>query len=172
MSEKSQLFLGSVPYGPDIKRLEAAFPVSSLTEGRVVSHEELSGALGLEPMTSRYYGVIKAWQGKMHREFGINLFWQPKEGIRVLNPSEMLGHSETWTRRKIKQTVRAVQLFTRVDRARLNDAGQARLDHQARIAGAMRDALQSAKKELAIEISPVQSLPKRPLSIAGVKTGT
>ncbi|MEX2264435.1 MAG: hypothetical protein WD696_20945 [Bryobacteraceae bacterium] len=34
-------------------------------------------------------------------------------------------------------------------------------DHDLRVAGAIKDALASAKKELAVELAPIKSLPKR-----------
>lgn len=159
----SKLFPGSIPYGLDRERLSAAFPVAELTEGRAISHEALEGALGIPRGTTRYYGVIDSWMRRTRNVTGIYMVWVPGNGVTVLNPAALLGHAETRTRQKIRQTKRAVGIFGWVQqrRDRLDDTGKARLDHQMRIANALRLAAEETSKQMAIELAPVLSLPKR-----------
>jgi hypothetical protein len=154
------VFLGGLPYGPEIKRLREMFPVQKLTEGLIISHQTLEGVLNEKRGSGRYYGVINSWVARERNENGIFLRWEPYQGLKVLNPAELLDHAEAKTRQKIKQTARAIKMFGWVDRDRLDDLGKQRLDHQARNAIAIRDSLESAKKQLAIDLGPVQSLPK------------
>lgn len=155
-------FFGGMPYGPDVRRLEEAFPVTELTEGKVIEHEMLSGVLDLKRGTQRYYGVINAWRSRVRNSNGVILEWQPGDGLKVLDPAGVLDCSENRTRQKIKQLCgpRAIGMFAWVDRARLDDVGRRRFDHQARVVRALKDAVIEKRRELAIELAPVKSLPK------------
>lgn len=155
------IYKSGLPYGPDIRRLDEAFPVSSLTEGRVIKHEELEAVLELKRTSSRYYAVVRSWISHCRNSDNIFLVWEPRVGLKVLPPAEVLDHAETKTRQKIRQTARAIRLFGWVDRGRLDEVGQRRLDHQLRVAGAIKDSLDAAKKQLAVELAPAKSLPKR-----------
>jgi hypothetical protein len=157
---EARLFFGGMPYGIDIKRLEEAFPVKKLAEGRVIEHDALSAALGEKRGTSRYYGVINAWIGRMLNSNGIYIAWQPGDGIKVLDPAGVLNRAETITRQKMRQTGKAVKIFAWVDRSRLDSIGQQRLDHQIRVAQAIKTALDEKRREFAVELGPVKSLPR------------
>ena len=159
--KQSAVFTGGVPYKVDVKRLAEALPVAELTEGRMIPHELLEGILNLERGSQRYYGVINSWITTTKNETGIFMVWRPGDGVEVLPPSSVLQHAETRTRQKIRQTGKAIKTFAWVQRERLDDTGKARLDHQMRIANALKTAIDGAKRELACELSPVLSLPKR-----------
>jgi hypothetical protein len=154
-------FFGGMPYGMDVKRLDEAFPISELTEGRVIEHDALSALLGEKRGTSRYYGVINAWLKRTLNANGIYIAWQPGDGLKVLDPAGVLNRAETLTRQKMKQTGRAIKTFAWVDRSRLDEVGQKRLDHQVRVAQAIKAALDERRREFAVELAPVLSLPKR-----------
>lgn len=160
----SMVFRGGLPFAPDVKRLEEAFPVDSLAEGRIIGHERLETIVQAKRGTGRYYGVINSWIHRLRNVNGVFVVWQQGDGIKVLNPAEILDHAELRTRQKIRQTGRAVKTFAWVDRTRLDETGQRRLDHQMRIVGAMKDSLDQAKRQLAVELAPVHSLPKRKIS--------
>lgn len=153
-------FRGGIPYALDVKKLNEAFTTPSLTEGRLITHEMLETVLGEKRATQRYYGVVNSWIHQQRNSNGIFVVWVPAQGIKVLSPSEILEYSETRTRQKIRQTGQAVRTFAWVDRNRLDETGQKRLDHQMRVTNAMKNALDSAKRELAVELAPVHSLPK------------
>jgi len=154
-------FRGGVPYALDVKRLDEAFPVPSLVEGRVILHAEMEGALDMKRGAQRYYGVVNAWLSHARTSHGIFMAWEPGVGVKVLDPALILTHAETRTRQKIRQTGRAVGLYKWVDRSRLNPLGQQRLDHQGRVIGALNDAMQLARKDLAVPLAPIRSLPRR-----------
>lgn len=152
--------VNGVPYGPDIKRLQEAWPVTALTEGVAITHRQLSEVLGQPKGSHRYYAVVNSWIGRQKNDNGIFIVWEHTVGIKVLNPAEILMHAEIRTRQKIGQTGKAIRTFAWVDRARLDDMGQKRLDHQLRNATEVKRALESAKKNLAIDLAPIASLPK------------
>jgi len=157
----AQIFKGGIPYGPDIKRLSEAFPVPELTEGLIISHPKLEAILEIARTSQRYYGVVNAWISKQKHDNGIIIKWQPSVGLKVLNPAEVLEFAETRTKQKAKQLGRSVKWFSWVDRKRLDDTGQKRLDHQMMVSARMAQAVASAQKELAVELAPIKSLPKR-----------
>jgi hypothetical protein len=160
-------FRGGIPYAIDVKRLSEAFPVPSLNEGRVIEHSELSAVLEMRSGTPRYYSVVNSWIGQTRALHGIYIIWQPSTGIKVLDPALLLTHAENKTRQKIRQTGRAVSIYGWVDRARLDSLGQQRLDHHSRVIGALNDAMHAARKNLAVPLSPIRSLPKREIGAPG-----
>lgn len=159
-TKEAKPFRGGLPYAPDVKRLTEAFPVSELQEGKVITHEELEPIVKAKRGTQRYYSVVDSWTAKQRNENGIYIVWVQGTGIKVLNPAEILQHGETKVRQKIKQTGRAVRTFAWVDRERLDDIGQKRYDHQCLVAQRINESLNAARKELAIDLAPVKSLPK------------
>lgn len=157
-------FRGGIPYALDVKRLDEAFPVPSLAEGRLIGHEEIEAVIGEKHGSQRYYGVVNSWISRSRNQNAIHLVWEPGDGLRVLDPAGLFKHGEKRTIQKIRQTVRAVKIFAWVDRARLDEMGQRRLDHQMRVAHALGDALSNSRRELAVELAPIVSLPKRKIS--------
>lgn len=154
------VFRGGVPYQIDIRKLEAAFPIEELTEGRTIKHEEIEAVIDCAKGSQRYYGVVNSWASKLRNTASIILAWQPGDGIKRLDPAGHLNHAGTRFRQKGRQYNKAGKEFAWVERDRLNDAGKQRLDLHARIAEAQRDATRRAFKELAIELPAPKSLPK------------
>lgn len=160
----ANVFKGGVPYAVDVNRIKEEIPTQSLTEGTVIEHARLSALVGARAGDQRYYGVVNAWRSQMKNAHGIFIVWEPTQGVKVLAPSDILTYAEMQTRQKIKQTGRAIRHFAWVDRNRLDATGQKRLDHQTRVASAIKDALTTARREMAVNISPVKSLPRRAIS--------
>lgn len=154
------VFKGGMPYGPDVNRLKETFPVTELTEGRILLHDQLEPIVRQKKGSQRYYGIINSWISQQRNDNGVFMVWEQARGLKVLGPAEILNYAETRTRQKMKQTGRAIKTFGWVDRTRLDDVGQKRLDHQMRVANTIRDAIDSARKQLAIDLAPVRSLPK------------
>jgi hypothetical protein len=156
----SRVFRGGVPYAVDVKRLLEAFPVPLLTEGLVIGHAQLQELIGAPKGGQRYYGVVNSWIAQMKSSNGIFIIWEPAIGLKVLGPAEILTFAETKTRQKIRQTGRAIGTLRWVDRGRLDAMGQRRFDHERRATGILLDALQAARKDLAVDLAPIASLPK------------
>jgi hypothetical protein len=158
-----KIFRGGTPYALDVERLLKSYPTSELTEGRIVKHEELEAVLEISRYTSagRYYGVINSWRTKEKSANSIIINWVPGTGLKVLDPSGVLEHAEVRTRQKSRQLCRATGIFRWVDRNRLDDIGQRRLDHQLIVSAKLAHAASIAQREMAIELAPVGVLPKR-----------
>lgn len=160
MPNEAVVFRGGMPYGPDIKKLNEEFPLDSLAEGRVITHEVISKAIGYRAGTSRYYAVVKSWIGKQRAENRIFIVFESKVGVKVLNPAEVMEYGERTLRQKIGQTGKAARIFNWVERDRLDTTGQKRFDHQTRVIATIKQSLDSARKELAVELAPIKSLPR------------
>jgi hypothetical protein len=158
---KQSLITSGIPYGPDKNKLSDCFPVQETKEGDLVSHERLAEVLGYEVGSQRYYGVINSWRNDYKRQFGVIMEWEPGMGLRVLRPHEHLQHCETGLRRSAKRVGRKVRELGYVQRDRLDERGRARYDHMTRNAAILAKAAIDARKHFAVEIAPVQSLPKR-----------
>jgi hypothetical protein len=157
----SLAFRGGIPYGLDFTKLSEAFPVPELTEGRVITHAELEAVINVKRTSSRYYGVINAWVAKQKSSNGIILVWQVSVGLKVLNPAEVMEFAETRTKQKVRQLGKAIRIFGWVDRKRLDSVGQKRLDHQLMVTAKLSQLAGESQKELATELAPIKSLPKR-----------
>ena len=155
----SKIFRGGVPYAVDVKRLLEAFPAPSLTEGRVITHSQLEAIVNATK-GARYYGVVNSWMAQMKNTCGIFIIWEPSVGIKILAPAEILNFAEIKTRQKIGQTGKAIKTLGFVDRTRLDTIGQQRFDHEQRVFSVLHDALASTRKDLAVNLAPIRSLPK------------
>ena len=157
---ETQLFFGGLPYTPDVNKLIEAFPVPTMSEGRTLSHNELTGVLNLK-RDSRYYGVINAWRKKLRDEFRVIVEWDRNNGLVVLDPAKCLTHRERGVQQKGRLLGRSVnRLAHDVDRTRLDDTGKSRFDHVLMAAAKMKQAAQLGSREMAVELAPVKSLPK------------
>lgn len=158
------VYRGGVPYAMDIKRLNDAFPLPSLTEGRIIEHEQLEETLGLHRANGnqRYYSVINAWRHQLLAANGVFLAWKATIGVEVLDPAGVLSHADGKTRQKLRQMGRAIRLYGWVDRSRLDPVGQQVFDHKRRVCALLEDSLRSARKDLPIPLGPFHSLPKPP----------
>lgn len=153
-------YFGGVPYQVDAKKLDESYPVPSLVEGRVISREEVSGVLGIECGSQRYYGVVNHWRNRLRNECGIHADYDVGEGIRILNPAELFTRTENRIRSKGKQFVRKVNDLRWVESARLEPAARQRFDHQVIHAAKIKDAVLGGLKGMAIDLAPIKCLPK------------
>ena len=165
----NRVFLGGLPYAIDVKRLEEAFPVSALNEGKTIDHETLEKLLEVKRGTQRYYGIINSWIKRERNQNNVHLAWQPGEGLKVLNPAELLDEGDRKTLKGIRGTIRGISTYAWVDRNRLDDTGKQRLDHKITVAAKLRDNLISSRTQMAVDLAPVKCLPKPDLRRVGQK---
>lgn len=160
---KLPVVVAGIPYGPDIRKLEEAFP--NPQEDQVIKSEEFEKIIRVEQKTSRFYGVINAWRRRLRNERNIDSEWVPSVGVKILNPADRLKVSETNIKHGIRKTNRAYRRLAITPRERLDEVGQQRYDHQMQVAAKLVSAGREAKKELAIDLAPVKSLPKPKLVV-------
>ena len=162
----NNIFRGGRPYKLDADRISEAYPVSRLIEGLVIEHSELDKILDEKRDARRYRNVVISWMKQQYNQNGLNIFYEPKIGLKVLDPGQMQHYAENKYRQKSGQLGKAAKLAGRVDRSRLDSVGQARSDHFCRVVAAQEMLRRAALKEIAIPLNPIQSLPRRKLPVA------
>lgn len=162
MSKLPQVVSG-IPYGPDIRKLEETYP--NPEEDQVIKHEDFETIIRTPQKTARYYGVINAWRRRLRADRNIDSEWIQGVGVRILNPADRLKVSEFNIKQGIRHTGRAFRRLAVTPRERLDAVGQQRYDHQLTVGAKLIQAGREAKKELAIDLAPVKSLPKPKLVV-------
>jgi len=153
-----KLWKNGLPYGPQVKKMEEAFP--SPEENKLLLHEDLEKLIGEKRGSQRYYGVINSWRKKIFNELGIDTAWMPGDGVKILPPEERLHASEFDFRIGLRKTKRAIRRLAATPRDRLDEIGQRRYDHASIIMAKIKGEADRAQKQLAIDLAPVKSLPK------------
>jgi hypothetical protein len=162
MTKPAQLVSG-IPYGPDVRKLEEAFP--NPEEDQLIKSEEFEKIIRVEQKTSRFYGVINAWRRRLRADRNIDSEWIHGIGVKILNPADRLKVSEVNIKQGIRKTGRAFRRLAITPRERLDTVGQQRYDHQLQVGARLTQAGRDAQKELAIDLAPVRSLPKPKLVV-------
>lgn len=160
---KPTQLVNGIPYGPDVRKLEEAYP--SPEEDQVLHHSTLEALLKIQQKTQRYYGVINTWRKRLRTERNIDTEWIHGVGLKILNPADRLKESERNVKQGIRHTGRAFRRMAIVPRERLDAIGQARYDHALLVASKLTQAGRDAGKELAVDLAPVKSLPKPKLVV-------
>jgi len=163
----TKFWKGGLPYGPQVKKLEDAYPAPD--EDKIIGHEELEKLTGETKGTPRYYGIVNSWRKRLFNELGIDSAWISGEGVKILPPAERLHASESDFNRGLRKTKRAVRRLAATPRERLDEIGQQRYDHSAIVMAKMKGEAELAQKQLAVDLAPVKSLPRPKL--ADKKTG-
>lgn len=160
---KLPVVVAGIPYGPDIRKLEEAYP--SPQEDQIIKSEDFEKIIRCEQKTPRFYGVINSWRRRLRNERNIDSEWVQGVGVKILNPADRLKVSETNIKHGIRKTSRAYRRLAITPRDRLDEVGQQRYDHQMTVAAKLIAAGRDAKRELAIDLAPVKSLPKPKLVV-------
>ncbi len=155
--------VSGIPYGPDVRKLEEAYP--NPQEDQVLTSDELEKVIRTPQKTGRYYSVINTWRKRLRTERNIDSEWIQGVGVKILSPADRLKVSESNVKQGIRKTGRAFRRLAIVPRDRLDSIGQQRYDHALQVASKLTIAGREAKKELAIDLAPVKSLPKPKLVV-------
>ena len=165
MSAKLPQVVNGIPYGPDIRKLEEAFP--NPEEDQVIKSEEFENIIRVPQKTQRFYGVINTWRRRLRTDRNIDSEWLPGVGVKILDPADRLKVSESNIKHGIRKTGRGFRRLAITPRERLDTVGQQRYDHQLQVGAKLIQAGRDAKRELAIDLAPIKSLPKPKLVANG-----
>src|SRR5262245_45786503 len=83
---QEQIYKKGIPYAPDIKRLDEAFPMPE--EGDTLSYEQLAFVLKLEKESTRFRSILTSWRRGLLRSRNIDTEAVARVGIKVLAPDE------------------------------------------------------------------------------------
>lgn len=141
------LFFAGLPTGPDVRKLETAFPDVLSMRGQVILHEQIEQILGHKRTESRYRTVFSAWRRKVERETGVVITGiGVAGGFRVLADGEQVSfgvRQRVSAARKIK---RAWTVISAVDSNKLSAQESAVRDHEMRAAAKINAAMIEARK--------------------------
>ena len=122
-----------VPTEPDVAALCKAYPVDSLTEGRIIEHDGIESVINkfgdATRASCRYKTVVEKWRRDMERIHNIRIGAEKGKGYRVLAPGERLMEAEDHTKKSIRQAKRAHYRSSAIDTRRLDEHEQRRQQH-------------------------------------------
>ena len=129
----NELFFGGVPVGPDVDILDRRYP--ELKNEQMLTHAELSAAIGYSWQSSRYRTVLNAWRKQLFEERGLELQAVRSVGLRVMTSPERVEAHINKTIGGIRAITKAGMRIAAVPRAELPEPSRIRADNaQAAIA--------------------------------------
>lgn len=145
------IYLGGLPTGPDVRKLEAKFPDLEALRGKIITHEEVEQLLG-EPRTSnRYKTVTGAWRRKVEKSTGIVIDGRGEAqgvGFRVLLHGDQVEFGVNQRRAGARRIRRAYQAVASTNEEKLT-AEQKRLrDHEIFAAAKINAVMMATRKKL------------------------
>jgi hypothetical protein len=153
-----KIYKKGLPYAPDIRRLDDAFPTPD--EGQLLRYEQIEEVLHCRRTETRFRTVLASWRRSLWRTRNIDTEAVAGTGIKILEPAERVKLREKDMLLKARLLGRTRQRFASAPRERLNAEGQQRYDHIMLFTGRIQAAIDDAKKSLPADIAPVKSLPK------------
>jgi hypothetical protein len=153
-----RIYKRGLPYGPELRRLDEAFPLPQ--EGEVLRYEQIEEVLHHGRTESRFKTVLYSWRRSLWRSRNIDTEALAGIGIKILEPADRAALREKGILRKSRQVRLERQRYASTPRERLNAEGQQRYDHVMLLTGRIQAAIDDVKKQLPADIAPVKSLPK------------
>jgi hypothetical protein len=143
-------YFGGLPTGPEVKKLEEAFPEMEKRRGTTILHEDIEAVLRLPRTESRYKTVVNAWRSKVRREHGIDIRGDLPEvigvGYRVLAHVEQAQFGNTRTRWGTRQIGRAQVSMAYVDQSVLPADVKRQLEHDQMVVAKLRTAYLESRR--------------------------
>jgi len=154
----SGIFKNGLPYAPDLRRLDEAFP--NPEEERIITHTELEEILNVSRKEPRYRGVTRSWRHLLFNTRNIDSAPVSGVGFKILPPHERQTESEREARLGFRRFHRTFKRMASIPHERLDAKGQQRHDHEMMVMSRLNTTVREARKAVAIDIAPIQSLPK------------
>lgn len=151
MPDDATLHFGGLPTGPEVRKLETAFPDVKELRGQIIPHGRIEEILGHKRGESRYKTVFDAWRRKVEHETGIVITGRGTngEGFRVLADGEQVSFSVGQRRAASRRIRRAWTTISAVDVEKLNPQERAVREHEILAAGRIHAAMMEARKPTA-----------------------
>ncbi len=134
--------------------------------GTLITHEVLSGAMGLELGTRKYYKQVERLRTEMRRESNLALETVPDTGYRVVFPGEHSRLALNEIQKAYRRHKVAYEITVHVETKRLSEGEKQRLTilqtRQGALCSFMQRELRSYKKMLA---NPKEKIPKLPKAV-------
>lgn len=159
MSSNSKPFFGGIPYAPDVNRLMKRF---GNPEPGLISYEEIEAALDMKRGDSRFEGVIAAWGRRLLKEHNIVIERRSVagRGVKVLTEGERIAFEHGNFNRGGRQIRKAAVGASMIERDKLTEHEQKRLDHLRRTTASAAQSVGADARSLADALKAPSQLPK------------
>src|SRR5580765_6333138 len=97
----TRIYKRGLPYGPELRRLDDAFPLPQ--EGEVLRYEQIEEVLQHGRTESRFKTVLYAWRRSLWRSRNIDTEALAGIGIKILEPADRAALREKGILRKSRQ---------------------------------------------------------------------
>jgi len=142
------IWRGGIPTDPDIRKLREKWPTASLTQGLVITDDEVAKVIApVKPKTSRWRTVTDRWRRIVMRESGV-IIGRIEGTYRVLTDAEKVELMRRKVRTSRTYGLAAIAIGTTVDLPSLTAEQRAMFDHQNNCAAAIK--LSTATKGLEV----------------------
>jgi hypothetical protein len=156
---KSEIFKGTLPYGPDLARLDMQFP--DLKPPDAIEYSGIGKIIKAEWPSPRFMGVLTAWRKRLERMRGLHTACDPGKALLIRTAEEAMHDNETDFRHKGRQIGRISRKSLRIDRDELPDEDtKKRLDFQRIVYARSAATFMTDNRELAKTWAAPKSLPK------------
>lgn len=143
--DTTRSFIGGVPYGPDIKRLEERFPVSSLEIGHTIPKDEFASTIYESWGTARCRGVYAAFGKRLLEDHGILLKPQG-EAIVVLDDNDRVDEMRANLRGIGRKSIKVRRIGATINRKKLDDERNATMINAEQCMSSIQAALRIKAK--------------------------
>lgn len=147
-TDTQDLFFGGVPVAPDIRRIVKAYPVESLTPGKVIPYKDIEGIIEVNARHSRFRTVTNSWRRQMEKDHGVVIVCPGDLTFKVADEIDKLSVVKTKVSSAFKSSKRAMVVTSYIDRKKLPEDGKAAYDHQRACAGKIMAFQQTARKQI------------------------
>ncbi|MBQ2622383.1 MAG: hypothetical protein IJF84_13670 [Thermoguttaceae bacterium] len=107
--------------GAQFVALCEAFPLESMTEGRVIEYSTFEGVTKLKRDSVQFKAVLNRWRRKLLKEHLIKLVAIPKVGLQVADNSRRLQEANKSNDRALRHAQQATVLLKTVDVTKLDE---------------------------------------------------
>jgi len=122
----NNLFFGGIPTATDVKRIMDAYPVETLTSGKLIGYDEIGAVINEPVRSNRWRSVSNAWRKRLEDESSILIGCKPeKKAFVVLNDDEKVDQENRKYRGAMKGVRRSLKIHTLVDLKQLSDERRA-----------------------------------------------
>ena len=147
----NNIFTGGVPTGPQVRKLEAAFPDVESIRGDVLKHDVIEEIIGEKRGTSRYRTITAAWRRKVEIATGIVIDGRGEAlniGFRVLTDGDQVGFGVDQRRYGTRRIKRGHTAIARTNVAHLTPQEKAIRTHELIWEAKINYALAAASRKL------------------------
>lgn len=147
----SELHFTGLPTGPQVRKLEEAYPDLNALRGTFITHEAVERIIGEQRESTRYKTVTSAWRRKILNSLGIVLDGQGEAqgvGFRVLTHGEQLHKGVGWRRQAARRIRRSRDVVIWSDEDKLTPEQRRIRDYELAAHARLQAAVLGSRKKL------------------------